>query len=132
MVIVRFEDETEKILNLDFGTFTTKERVLRSLKIFLSFLGAALASILVPVLHFFLVPVFFLLAFASAYLRFKQISFINLAACNCPKCDAKMNEKKVFQTSGRPFSKFYCFECRTNMKFEIASMRLRASQNGAK
>jgi len=115
---VRFEDSTSVQLQAPFGEFSFRERIFRSMKIFGIFLFAAVISVLIPIAHFILVPGFLVISFVASVLKFKQTSFIDLSNCKCPRCSEPLNEKTVFQSKARVFSKLYYFNCRTNMKLE--------------
>ncbi|MGE3387275.1 MAG: hypothetical protein AB7K41_11150 [Bdellovibrionales bacterium] len=66
--------------------FNSRERVLRATKFFFGFLGLAFVSVLIPVLHFILVPLFSFLAPASALFVFTQLKEVRSANGTCPYC----------------------------------------------
>ena len=98
--------------------FTFIKRLTRAISIFGSLFVCAIVSILIPILHFVLVPIFLMLAIIFGYIRFNQIRSVDLSSLICPKCSVVMNEKKVFLTKKKTSSRLYCFSCRTYMKVE--------------
>ncbi len=67
------------------------DRVKRGLKAFgVNFL-AAIASIFVPVLHFFLVPLFLFLSVYQGLAKFKQTRRLNLNDETCPVCNKNLD-----------------------------------------
>ena len=67
-------------------SFHTTERFWSGLKFLARCWGLAIASILVPVLHFFLVPGFLIGGIAIFFIRFSRKDYIALAELNCPNC----------------------------------------------
>src|ERR1043165_5965508 len=78
----RFYDLQASIHNLDF-----KQRFQSSAKQFFLFFGLAIVSVLIPVFHFFLVPLFLFLSlyiFIKAMKTKTRLDFSNPPAClNC-------------------------------------------------
>ncbi len=67
-----------------------RERLLRALKICGALWIASIASIVVPILHFVLVPLFFILGPGAAYLVFQQRSKILGGEGSCPQCQVSL------------------------------------------
>lgn len=120
-VKITLDDATQLPTQFEARFLNPAERLHRALKIWGAFMGAALFSVFIPVLHFVLVPVFTLIAFISGFRRYKEVSFVDLGTMKCPKCQRDLKQKQVFQTSDDPTSKIYCYECRTGMRLEIES-----------
>lgn len=66
--------------------FSKQERTKRSLTRLFVFWGLAVASILIPVFHFVLVPLFFLLAPFIARKTFKEEVALEECELECPEC----------------------------------------------
>lgn len=104
---------SEKVF--DSFHFSFKDRVKRSLKIFSIFFGAAVFSVLVPVLHFFLVPVFLILSVFLSYRKFKEIISINLLDLNCPGCETKLSSSETTLKKNDSVIRLSCESCRKNL-----------------
>ncbi len=118
---VVFEDQTVQSVDLNSIKFSLRTRIERALKTSGILVCASLLSILIPVFHIVLVPGLLISSVVIGYRRFSENSCIDLTDFKCPKCHEYLNEKKVFQTKLDPFSKVYCFNCRTNMKVFLKS-----------
>lgn len=111
--------ETDGIAHPSIGVesinYKQMDRVKRAGQAFIFFLAIATLSILVPVLHFILVPGFIIAAFVISYSRFKQILCFDVSAAKCPICHTPFSEKKVYIQSNEARAKLYCYKCRKNM-----------------
>jgi hypothetical protein len=67
------------------------DRVKRGLKAFGLNFFAAIISVFVPVLHFFLVPLFLILAFYQGFAKYKQTRSLNLNLESCPICTRNLD-----------------------------------------
>lgn len=83
------------------------ERARNAFKKFLLFFVAALASVLVPVLHFVLVPVFMVLSLVMAYQEFRLSHRLVFQDGLCAQCG---NALKPHYLMG-PDQRFRCDEC---------------------
>lgn len=89
------------------------DRVKRGLKAFGVNFFLSIVSIFIPVLHFFLVPLFLFLAFYQGYAKFKQTRSLNLNEETCPICEKNLDrgqgyfEDDMLRTS--------CASCRTKL-----------------
>jgi hypothetical protein len=89
------------------------DRLKRGLKAFGINFFLAIVSIFIPVLHFFLVPLFLFLAFYQGIGKFKQAFSLNLNEEMCPICSTQLNrglgyfEDDMIRTS--------CESCRTKL-----------------
>lgn len=115
---VIFDDTKEFQVNLLLEKFDKSVRLKRALQGFGLFFGLALVSVFIPVLHFFLVPVFLILSFVMGYRKYRQRFAIDLINFNCPKCSNSISEKKIFAAESSDL-KVYCYNCRENMRFEL-------------
>lgn len=118
-VQIRFDDSSNEPSNLQIINFSLGERIERSLKIFGVLFALAVFSIVIPIFHFILVPGFLLAAFIFTFIRFKEISYIDLTKFNCPKCSCPIDEKVIYLKKNSLFAKIYCFSCRINMRLQI-------------
>lgn len=87
MEIIVYSQKDKFILQeLSVHVFSQKERTRRSLIKLFSWFGIAGVSILIPVFHFILVPLFLLLAPFLALKSYKEQ--VRLEACSllCPEC----------------------------------------------
>lgn len=75
--------------------FGAGARIRRATKFFLIFLFAAIVSLLIPVLHFLLVPGFLLAALIMSVIKFKETGSIDLTRFGCPSCAKEFPDKKV-------------------------------------
>jgi hypothetical protein len=115
-VLIRFNDTTSTTIDKNIIHIAPPTRIKRSLQMFGILILAATGSILIPVMHFFLVPSLFISAFVMSYLRYHQTSYIDLTGFPCPKCQTALNLKKVYQTENIPFSRVVCTNCDADMK----------------
>lgn len=92
---VNFDGRWLSEIDVDSYKYPVNERIKRSLKTFFIFFGAALLSVLIPVLHFFLVPVFLILSVLFSYRKFKEIHSVDLSNLSCPDCKIKLNSGKM-------------------------------------
>lgn len=83
------------------------ERVRNSGKKFIFFFLLALVSVLVPVLHFVLVPVFLILAFVMGYQGFKMSDRIHTKDCLCAHCNQQLKDSYLVGADLR----FRCDSC---------------------
>lgn len=70
--------------------FTQNERLRRTLMTLIGFWLLSLFCILIPVAHFLLVPVFFLLSPFLALKKWQQDASIIGGECLCPECSEKI------------------------------------------
>lgn len=89
------------------------DRIKRALKSFVLFLMAAVASIFIPVLHFFLVPLFLIISVIYSFIQYHQTSCVDLTGFSCPNCKAALTEKKAYFKEDN--LKTYCYNCRSTL-----------------
>ena len=90
------------------------DRAKRGLQAFAAFFGLALLSILIPVMHFFLVPLFLFLSVFMGISKYRQNHFVDLTIVHCPKCGKNLNEKKTYFKG--ELLKVYCYKCRSGFR----------------
>ncbi len=104
---------SEKVF--DSHQFSTKDRLKRSLKTFFIFFGAAIFSVLIPVLHFFLVPLFLILSVFLSYRKFNEIISINLLNLKCPGCETKLSSSETTLKKNDAVIRLSCESCRKRL-----------------
>ena len=99
--------------------YSRQERALKGIKTFFIFFTAAVVSIIIPVLHFVLVPAFLIAAFVMGYLKYKEMGSIDLSNLTCPECHKNLNEK-ILAFKDEEFSgRLRCYDCRKNIFISI-------------
>lgn len=103
-----------------------EDRVQRGLKFFGIYFLIALGSVAVPVLHFFLVPLFLILSLYQGVTKYHQMRCLNLEDEICPVCNKTLKngigyfEEDTLRTN--------CRSCRTQLI--IKDENEKGSQNG--
>lgn len=87
--IAKFGETPTTAGHLRVRHFNSRERSLRAAKFFFIFVALGIFFILIPVLHFFLVPACAVLAPTSAIIVFLQTEEIVSGQGICPYCAAK-------------------------------------------
>lgn len=104
-------------VELPASSFSYKTRMNRSMKLFFILLLGAVGAILIPILHYILVPGLLISAFIFPILKFKEIALIDLMGFKCPSCNNPFKEKFFPLKSNDSQKRVYCFECRKNISF---------------
>lgn len=99
----------------DATIYTSSEKLKHGLKSFFIFFFIAVFCILIPILHFVLVPGFLLFAIYKFIKSQKEVGEIVLAKFNCPNCANLIELKNVDLKFPH---KEYCPQCRTSLKIE--------------
>jgi DNA-directed RNA polymerase subunit RPC12/RpoP len=109
--------QTDKsdIYDLAAHVFSQQERTKRSLVRFFSFIALAVASILIPVFHFVLVPLFLILAPFLSYKTYKEEVVLESCSLPCPECKQTASFAK---TSGQWPLHNNCPHCRHRIYFD--------------
>jgi hypothetical protein len=86
--------------HIEYGTanihaYTPQMLLAKSIKKLLMFWGAAVLSILLPVVHFVLVPLFFILGIVFAILARKDRFEITDGKVACPNCKKEITVEKA-------------------------------------
>lgn len=94
---IKVQTQADKytIGDAEIKEYTPRERTLRALKTLGAFWGLAIISVLIPVLHFILVPGFLLLGPIMAWLQYRQEIQVNNAHTQCPECQKEADFKKI-------------------------------------
>ncbi len=86
-VKVIFSDK-EKIGEVRIKSFNQKERIIRGLKFLGIFWGSAILAVFIPMLHFILVPLLFLVGIIIAAFVSQTKSVVLGGESVCPKCES--------------------------------------------
>lgn len=113
MPYIRLDDGTEFNLTIPVTHLSQPERFKKALKKFGLFFAMAVASILVPVFHFVLVPALLIAAVTMAVQQYKRVYSLDLSGVKCPRCQEDLKEGRL-TTKENKFS-VYCFQCRRNL-----------------
>lgn len=90
------------------------ERSTRAAKKAGMFFGLAVVSVFIPVMHFFLVPLFLILTAYFGFKSFKDTKSVDLTAITCPVCNHDLKEGEMFFSED--FVRLYCYQCQTQLK----------------
>jgi len=102
--------------SVDIQEFSEKMRFKRGIMVLALGLPLTAASVFVPVLHFFLVPLGLIITISISRARFKTEAVILSGSGACPACNATfriMKRRSVF-----PFNDI-CEKCSRNVVIEI-------------
>lgn len=116
MALVQFDDLSTYVVNIPISQFTFNERLKRAIKIFFTLILISILAVLIPILHFVLVPAAFIAAFVMGYIRYSQTAIADFSSIICSKCSVQLNEKKIYLKPNQDFIKLYCFNCRRYFK----------------
>ncbi|GEM_PF-2445367 len=122
-----FDEKSPQEIDLPVKTLNSKQRLKHSFKVFGYFLGAAIVSVFIPILHFILVPTLIILAFIFSIKKFKQIGSLDISQFKCPNCEHFFNDKTIPIHASNTTLSVYCFNCRKNILFVINETSLNAA-----
>jgi hypothetical protein len=88
-VIAAMDADHESEASLDVQELTTSERTKGALKKLGLFWAMAVGSIFLPVMHFVLVPTFFIVGIVQCSLTFQLTKILHESELTCPKCKSK-------------------------------------------
>ena len=108
----------ESTINFDRRDLSESERIKAASKWFSIFIGLAVASVFVPILHFVLVPGFAFTAFFVGSQIYSQKTVLRNVNGSCPNCQAQM---KIEQVRIKKVSGEICPQCRDFLKIRIES-----------
>lgn len=80
--------DQEKIGEVRIKTFNQKEKIFRGLKFLGIFWGSAIFAVFIPMLHFILVPLLFLVGIIVAAFVSQTKSVVLGGESICPKCES--------------------------------------------
>ncbi|MBK9293937.1 MAG: hypothetical protein IPM57_05755 [Oligoflexia bacterium] len=87
-------NKTDGVLNIQL--LSQKERLVRALKFGGMCWGAAIFSVFLPILHFFLVPGLLLAGPVVVFIVYKQTKLILSGSGECSSCKESLNIQKSF------------------------------------
>jgi hypothetical protein len=116
------DQELVSTLQLNLTIYSLQDRIKRSLITFFAFLGAALASLFIPILHFVLVPGFFIGAVVMSIVRLKEYGRIDFSILECPLCHAQFVEKSMSFKKNEDSIRFYCLSCKKNITATVPDL----------
>lgn len=123
-VKINFDGNWLDEMDLPIQFFTLNEKIKRSLKSFFLFIGAAILSIFIPVLHFVLVPVFVLTAVVIAFLKFKERAFFDLTTLGCPVCKRNLNKGLKGLKKNESTLRLFCEECQKSITLVLPENKI--------
>lgn len=92
--------------------------VMMSLKKLSIYWALAIFCILIPVLHFILTPLFFVVGLMAFFSQYKNSHFLQTGFYVCPLCLNRVEIKKIYLYQGM---KWNCNVCMEQMKLEQKS-----------
>lgn len=119
---INFDGTILPSVELVIHSYTLNERFKRSLKMFLLLFFSSIACILIPVLHFVLVPLFLILSLVMPFRKFKESKSIDLKSLNCPGCNASLNAGVVSLKSDDSTVRLGCNSCRKSLTIILEDM----------
>jgi hypothetical protein len=93
--ILDFDRKVRTAGQVKVALFTSAERAMRAAKFFFIFLGLGLFAVLIPVLHFVLVPLFSFAAVGSAVAMTMQKEQVRGCSGECPYCGKATGLKRA-------------------------------------
>ena len=106
---------------VDLASLSSRERFLRSVKRASIFFGIAVVSVLIPMLHFVLVPGFLVLGALVFSRTLNEKELVRQASGTCPACHHVVTLEGPISTKK---SKEICPHCRQLLKLKIAHLSL--------
>lgn len=100
----------------ELHTISQKDRVNLAIKKFVVLLASAIGAILIPVLHFFLVPLLLILSFVLAYKAYNtHYRLVFKKPCSCIECQTAMKTEIMLDESLR----VKCSQCLVTYLVEV-------------
>jgi len=112
---INFDGTILPSIDLVVYSYTLNERIKRSLKMFLSFFASSILCILIPVLHFVLVPLLLILSLVLPFKKLKEVKSVDLKDMNCPGCSTNLNAGVVSLKSDDSTVRLGCNSCRKSL-----------------
>lgn len=110
MIILEIDQTVQNFENLSILTTPRSERMKRAIKSFVIFFTLFIISIFIPVLHFFLCPLFLGLAIWQFLKKFNEKYAIDFSKIHCPRCNKNPHSGKAYAKVRR--FKDFCPNCR--------------------
>lgn len=115
-ISVYSQRDNASIHEINGHVFTKQERTKRSMTRLGGFWGLAVVSILIPVFHFVLVPLFFLLAPFLARKTYNEEVVLEACEIDCPECKKRATFAK---NSGQWPLHNNCPHCMNRIYFDL-------------
>lgn len=106
--ILRANDFKQSHLAVEVFSCEKKEMFLLSLKKLVLYWGLAAVSILVPLLHFILVPSFLLIGVYVFLSQYKNTYFLKKGTYTCPSCNHPSSLENIYFFAGKKVSCDLC------------------------
>lgn len=116
MIILKIDQTVQALATLSIQHTAKPERMRRALRFFSLFFILFIISIFIPVLHFFLSPLFLALAFWQFFAKLNEKFELDFNHIHCPKCAQSFHQGKVYSKSN--IFKEYCPTCRYTLTIE--------------
>jgi len=97
-------------------TWTPAERKQRAIKAGLIGLGAAIVSLFIPIVHFFMVPLALLGSPILIWFILRQESYAPKQSISCPHCSQKIEMAALYTLSS---TEILCDACRQVLRIEF-------------
>ncbi|MBO9666398.1 MAG: hypothetical protein J7501_06250 [Bdellovibrio sp.] len=94
-ILANVSDDRRSEGHIIIQHFNKAEKTRTAIKKLALFWGIALVSVLIPVFHFVLVPLFFFLGFYFAHRGYKSDGLVLSGATTCPHCQNPVEIKKA-------------------------------------
>lgn len=119
MITAELGDGTKSTLALKFESLAIRVRFQRTLGAFLTGLGLAVVFVLIPILHFVLVPGALIGAIVMSIRRYRQEVYIPEQEWICPRCQGSTQFQDTYLVPNRIETKICgrCY-CRQQIRFE--------------
>lgn len=104
-------------IQLTVKEWSSGERLKRALKLLAKSWGVALAAVFIPLLHFFLVPLFVLGGLIGAALVYGAEKSLEKGEGTCPSCGAPVSVAKRWNLVF-PFA-FHCENCQARIEVDF-------------
>ncbi len=117
MPYIKLDDGTRFNLPIPVTHLSQPERFKKSIKTFGLIFTAAIISILIPVFHFVLVPLFLIASIVLAVRQYNKVYSIDLTGVKCPQCQSDLKEGPA--TTKENKLSVYCFQCRRGLSIRI-------------
>lgn len=101
---------------IEVVAYDPRRRVTRAVIVLLQFWGLAALAVLIPVLHFLLVPALFLLGPFLAYRRLHEAATVNRIRGTCPACGKLIDH--AAKEPWKPLLRLDCEHCHRRIVLE--------------
>jgi hypothetical protein len=118
-LLVRGKDDETCAGTLHVSIYSARERAIRAAQALALWWALALLSVLIPLAHFILVPLFLLTGPAMAYKRYRAIEVSGRVEGHCPVCRNAIKLK--LGPAEKPVLRKYCPACQEPLSCEAAT-----------